>query len=118
VAGHRPGGNHRPVSDRTASWGPEKRSHAGPTRRLSARRRRRRPGSSTTGPSGVIGADRFADALLDATGDERLRRLPLVGSVDQWVDFTDVLTHPERVKRLRSWYRELSEQPNGSSSDP
>jgi hypothetical protein len=39
----------------------------------------------------VIGADRFASALLGAIADPELRRLPLTGAIDQYVDSTDVL---------------------------
>lgn len=49
-------------------------------------------------------ADRFVAACLDAIGDAWLRDLPLVGAVDQWVDSTDVLSHPERVRGLTVWY--------------
>jgi hypothetical protein len=56
-------------------------------------------------PFTVIGADRFADACRAALTDPELASLPLLGSVDQCVDSTDVLSHPERVARLRSLYR-------------
>ena len=39
-------------------------------------------------PFRVIHADRFANALLDATASD-VSRLPMIGSVDQWVDSTD-----------------------------
>jgi hypothetical protein len=34
--------------------------------------------------------------------DPDLRRLPLVGAVDQFVDSTDVLSHRDRPRRLRA----------------
>lgn len=53
----------------------------------------------------VIHAERFAAALSDAISDPLLRGLPYaVGAVDQWVDSTDVLTRPSRVRSLRSLY--------------
>ena len=52
----------------------------------------------------VLGADRFADACVEAVDDPVLYALPLVGGVDQWVDSTDVLSHGERVRRLIGWY--------------
>lgn len=55
-------------------------------------------------PFRVIGADRFADACLGAVPDDALRQLPLVGNVDQWVDSTDVLGHPDRVRVLAEAY--------------
>jgi hypothetical protein len=51
----------------------------------------------------VIRADRFAEALRAAIGDEAVRRLPEnVGNVDTFIDSTDVLDRPERLARLRS----------------
>jgi Domain of unknown function (DUF4037) len=56
-------------------------------------------------PYRVIAADRFATACIQAITEPQLRSLPLVGSVDQWVDSTDVLSHGDRVHRLIGWYR-------------
>lgn len=56
----------------------------------------------------VIGAGRFAEACIQAITDPGLRRLPLVGSVDQWVDSTDVLSHGDRTHRLTGWYGQLN----------
>jgi hypothetical protein len=42
-------------------------------------------------PYEVIGAGRFAAALLDTIADDELRGLPCVGVVDQFVDSTDAL---------------------------
>jgi hypothetical protein len=53
----------------------------------------------------VIHADRFARAAERAIRDPVLRSLsPRIGSVNQWVDATDVLEHPRIVQRLRSAY--------------
>ena len=58
-------------------------------------------------PFRVIGAERFAAVCLDAIGDDALRHLPLVGSVDQWVDSTEVLSRPERVRVVAETYGRL-----------
>ena len=58
-------------------------------------------------PFRVIGADRFAEACLDAIDDPALQALPLVGAVDQWVDATDVLSDASRARRLIDWYGTL-----------
>jgi hypothetical protein len=58
-------------------------------------------------PYRVIGADRFAHACLETVTDSELRALPLVGSVDQWADSTDVLSHAARTHQLVDWYRRL-----------
>jgi hypothetical protein len=49
-------------------------------------------------PFRVIGAARFAESLLEGIGDPLVRALPPVGSVDQFGDSTDLLTHPERAR--------------------
>jgi hypothetical protein len=56
-------------------------------------------------PFRVLGAGRFVDACLDALHDSSLRELPLVGSVDQFADSTDVLAYPTRAARLRAIYQ-------------
>jgi hypothetical protein len=56
----------------------------------------------------VIDADRFADACHARVEDPLLRGLPLVGSVDQFVDATDVLNAPTRARRLRALYDEIN----------
>lgn len=48
----------------------------------------------------VIGAERFVAALRASITDPRLRALPPVGGVDQWVDSTDVLTDPCRARAV------------------
>jgi Domain of unknown function (DUF4037) len=55
-------------------------------------------------PFRVIGAGRFATACLDAVSDPWLRSLPLVGSVDQVSDSTDVLAAIGVARRLRALY--------------
>lgn len=53
----------------------------------------------------VIHADRFAAAAERAITDATVRRLPpRIGSVNQWVDATDVLERPLLLQRLRSMY--------------
>lgn len=59
-------------------------------------------------PYRVIGADRFAEACVEAITDPQLQRMPLVGSVDQWVDSTDVLGHGRRTQALTGWYRQVT----------
>jgi hypothetical protein len=52
-------------------------------------------------PFQVIHADAFAAALQDAIVDPDVRALPpFVGSVDQWIDATDVLSQAERLRQL------------------
>jgi hypothetical protein len=53
----------------------------------------------------VIHADRFARAAEQAIRDTALRSFPpRIGSVNQWVDATDVLERPYIAQRLRSAY--------------
>lgn len=49
-------------------------------------------------PYQVIGADRFSAALQASISSARIRALTLVGSVDQFVDSTDVLSDPQRAR--------------------
>jgi hypothetical protein len=56
-------------------------------------------------PFRVLAADRLVRACLREVADERLRSLPLVGSVDQFADSTDLLSHPARARRLGALYR-------------
>lgn len=55
-------------------------------------------------PARVIMADRFSDALRATISDPFLSRLPLIGSIDQVVDNTDVLENPNLFRRLASLY--------------
>lgn len=53
----------------------------------------------------VIYGERFADALEATITDERVRAFPKqIGSIDQWVNSTDILTHADRRQRLKSLY--------------
>jgi hypothetical protein len=57
-------------------------------------------------PFQVIGAGRFVDALLGAITDPVVRGLPLIGSVDQVADSTDVRTQAGRARAItRALYR-------------
>jgi Domain of unknown function (DUF4037) len=58
-------------------------------------------------PFRVLGAGRFVDACLEEVRDSRLRELPSVGSVDQFVDSTDVLAYPARAALLRALYQPI-----------
>ena len=52
-------------------------------------------------PFRVLNADRFVQACLASIGDEHLRRLPVVGSIDQITAPTDLLIH------FTDWPRQL-----------
>ena len=58
-------------------------------------------------PFDVIFAQRFVTACLERVDDPWLRSLPLIGSVDQWVDSTDVLSKPAALQRLAAAYPTL-----------
>lgn len=55
-------------------------------------------------PARVLGASRFVDACLDTVTDPFLKAQPLVGSVDQIADSTDVLSAVGTAKDLRGIY--------------
>jgi hypothetical protein len=55
-------------------------------------------------PAVVLGAERFAAAALTMVSSPALRGLPLVGSVDQVADSTDLLTEPNLCRSLRHLY--------------
>jgi len=57
-----------------------------------------------TRPVELIRCRRFVDALLDTVADPVLRGLPLVGSVDQLTDSTDLLDRPALARRLATLY--------------
>ncbi len=57
-------------------------------------------------PFRVIGGDRFAETCLAAVQDEWLKGQPLVGSVDQFVDSTDVLSNAHRSRCLIDIYND------------
>ena len=55
-------------------------------------------------PFRVLGSHRFVEACLRAVDDEWLRSLPLVGSIDQFADSTDVLQNIVSTRTLRAIY--------------
>jgi Domain of unknown function (DUF4037) len=55
-------------------------------------------------PFQVLGSGRFVDACLARVTDPWLRSLPPVGSIDQFVDSTEVLSYPQRFRRLGGIY--------------
>jgi Domain of unknown function (DUF4037) len=55
-------------------------------------------------PFQVLQAERFAEACIARVTDPRLRDAPLIGSIDQWVDSTDVLENPERTSLTGAVY--------------
>lgn len=55
-------------------------------------------------PAMVLRADRFVEDCLRRVTDDRLLALPLVGSVDQLSDSTDLLVLPDLVRRARGLY--------------
>lgn len=59
-------------------------------------------------PYRVLGSDRFVAACLDRVTDERLRSLPLIGSIDQTSDSTDVLVNADAMHALRALYEDAS----------
>ena len=52
-------------------------------------------------PARVLMAYRFADPCLASITDPALRALPPIGAVDQVVDTSDALVHPEVIRRFR-----------------
>jgi hypothetical protein len=57
-----------------------------------------------TRPFRVIDAGRFVEACQATIADPWLRALPLVGSIDQFVDSTDVVSHADIARRLHTIY--------------
>jgi hypothetical protein len=57
-----------------------------------------------TRPFLVIGGRRFFEALVETVTDPVLRAAPPIGSIDQFVDSTDVTSYPDRAVRLRAMY--------------
>jgi hypothetical protein len=55
-------------------------------------------------PAMVLGAERFVEACLARVKDSQLRELPLVGSIDQISDSTDLLSNPAAYRRLQTIY--------------
>ncbi len=53
----------------------------------------------------VLDSERFAEAAFDPITDPEVAALPRnIGTVDQWVDSTDVLSKPPRPRRAATWY--------------
>lgn len=60
-------------------------------------------------PFTVIGAERFARALMDSVTDPSVRAMPaFLGGIDQYMDATDALVSEELRRSLRGWLRERS----------
>jgi hypothetical protein len=53
----------------------------------------------------VLGASRFTDACRESVTDSWLSQLPLIGSVDQLADSTDLLASTDLPDRMRALYR-------------
>jgi hypothetical protein len=58
-------------------------------------------------PFKVLLPERSIELCLERIQDEALRSLPLVGSIDQATDSTDVAAYPARAAALRGWYGHL-----------
>jgi hypothetical protein len=57
-------------------------------------------------PFVVMRAERFANALLSAVRSEELRRIPVrMGAIDQFIDSTDFIEHPETYRKVLALYR-------------
>jgi Domain of unknown function (DUF4037) len=56
-------------------------------------------------PFQVLQAERFVEACLVRVSDLDLRGAPLIGSIDQWVDSTDVLENPKQTALTGAVYR-------------
>ena len=57
-------------------------------------------------PFMVMRAERFANALLRAVQDDELRRIPVrMGAIDQFIDSTDFIEHPETYRSVRALFR-------------
>ncbi|MGZ8734995.1 MAG: DUF4037 domain-containing protein [Acidimicrobiia bacterium] len=66
----------------------------------------------------VLMADRFTDACVARVADPWLRALPLVGSIDQFADSTDVLQFPDRAGRLAALYGDAQTRSRPSATNP
>ena len=55
-------------------------------------------------PFRVLASERFVEACLERVTDAWLRAAPPVGAIDQFVDSTDVLSYPERARRIAAIY--------------
>jgi hypothetical protein len=52
--------------------------------------------------------DAVSQALLAAITDPQVTRLPLIGSVEQWISSVDILASPGRRAALRAAYSALA----------
>lgn len=68
-------------------------------------------------PAEVLLAERYAAACLATVTDPALRALPLIGSIDQFVDSTDVLAAPAVYRRLLSAWPQLASDGPTASKD-
>jgi hypothetical protein len=67
----------------------------------------------------IIDGGRFADALRDRIQDERVRNLPeAIGSIDQFVDSTDVLTNAALRRQAKAIYSSSPSLPSERSVTP
>lgn len=57
-------------------------------------------------PFHVIFGDNFADAIKGTITDKKLKGLPLIGSVDQFSDSTDVLEYPAVYRKAKGMYED------------
>ena len=55
-------------------------------------------------PFRVLGSERFVEACLERVTDAWLQAAPPLGAIDQFVDSTDVLSYPERARRITAVY--------------
>jgi hypothetical protein len=56
----------------------------------------------------VLMAGRFAEAIREVIIDPELKNMqPLIGSIDQWADNTDLLSNTQVYTRLKGIYGEL-----------
>jgi len=69
-------------------------------------------------PYPVLNASRFKQACLQAITDEALRRLPVVGAIDQLVEPTDLLIHfTDWPQRFRTAYQDQIEALLGTAAE-
>jgi hypothetical protein len=59
-------------------------------------------------PFKVLLPERSIERCLERIEDGTLRSLPLVGSVDQATDSTDIASRPARARALKAWYEQLA----------
>jgi uncharacterized protein DUF4037 len=55
-------------------------------------------------PYRVIHSERFADAIREVIRDPEVRRKIPIGSIDQYVDCTEIMTNPQLYGKLRVMY--------------